>query len=360
MFKIIKSFWKRQDSLERKLFWAITIVVIIVATISAVFTFFESFSIVAALISFGCAISCIALAIVAYKTSMYNQCYLVMCCMLSCFLLPLLFFFCGGITSGMPLYYVASLALIAFAMRGKSKIIVFSVSIAVQLLTIFVAWFNPEMVLDELARSASYLDFFMSLLFSGITLFAVGSFSLWEYRREHEKNIRLLARLDYLSMRDSLTGLYNRRYILNYLENTVWRRRNDFYIALLDLDNFKQINSTYGHDFGDKAIITVGNALQNEEDESIGECIARFGSEKFIYIIRSESEASAYSKVENIRKSVRKLVFKNHPEISLTISGGIIPCGSSTLADVKHMLSKVDSLLVLAKNGGKNQIRNAS
>lgn len=358
MVKFLKRFWQNQDTLERKLFWSILVVVTIVASFSAAFTIAEEISFAASLCSVGCALTCIAVAFIAVRTSLYNQCYLVMCCVLSCFLLPLLFLFCGGVTSGMPLYCITSLALISFAMRGRAKLIAFLISIGIQVIVATLAWARPELVIAELDRDSSYLDFIVTMVLTGITLFVVGSVSLYAYNHERENSAKLVARLDYLSMRDPLTGLYNRRHVLSYLGSSVWLRRNDFYLAMLDLDRFKGINSIYGNDVGDEIICAIGKMLQRYEDESSGECVARFGCEKFIYIINASSEVEAYAKVESFRKAVMQCQFEKYPQISVTVSGGFLPCGLRSLRDVKQLLTKVDELLVAAKNEGRNQIRN--
>ena len=340
------------------MFWSILIVVTLVATISAIFTVFEGFNIAASLASLGCAALCILIAFIAVKTSLYNQCYLVMCCMLSCFLMPLLFLFCGGITSGMPLYCITSIALIALAGRGSPKIIAFIVSMIILMVVVYLSWLNPDMVFVSLDRDASYLDFIVTIFLTGITLFAIGSLSLMAYSEEREKNAKLVSKLDYLSTHDPLTGLYNRRHLLQYLENFIWKRRNDYYLAMLDLDNFRQVNCTCGNDFGDQVICTVGQALQHYEDAAAGECVARFGCEKFMYIINAGSEVEAYAKVESFRKAVRQMSFEKFAEIKVTVSGGLIPCNSKAITDVKQLLFKVDELVASAKKQGKNQIRN--
>lgn len=358
MIKFLKNFWGAQDTLERKMFWSILVVVIVVATCSAIFTIYEGLNFSASLASLGCAVLCFVIAFVAVKTALYNQCYLVMCCALSCFLMPMLFLFCGGITSGMPLYCITSLALIAFAVRGRAKNISFTISLLVQAATIYMSWKNPDILYTTLDRDGAFLDILVTHILTGITLFAVGSFSLMAYVQEREKSENLVAKLDYLAVRDSLTGLYNRRYLLKFLDETVWKHRNDYFIAMFDMDNFKQINSKYGHTFGDKVICTIGALIQKYGDESAGECVARFGCEKFIYLIDAGSEVEAYAKVESIRKAVRQISFEEHQELQLTISGGLLPCNAKSVVNTKQLLFRVDELVVSAKNQGKNQIRN--
>ncbi len=357
MVRILKTFWAKQDSLERKMFWSTLVVVTGVALFSAVFTITEGINSAASLCSVGCAIVCIAIAIVAVKTALYNQCYLVMSCILSCFLLPLLFLFCGGITSGMPLYCITSLALIAFA-QSRLKVPAFILSLSIQALTIATTWAYPDLLITQLDRDASYLDFLVKHILTGFTLFSIGLFSFWAYSQEREKATKLLNRIDSLSMRDSLTGLYNRYHLLSYLEKSIWSRRNDFYLAMLDIDDLKKINGSYGQNFGDEVIRSVAQLLQKNENETGGECIARYGGKKFIYIVNASSEVEAYAKVENIRKAVRNLSFESHPQVSLTVSGGLVPCFSRKFSDANQALTMVDSLRITAKQQGKNQIRN--
>lgn len=358
MYQAAKSFWKKQDTLERKMFWSFLVVVTVAATSSAAFTIFEGLGIAASLCSLGTALICAVIAIVAVKTSLYNQCYIVMCCILSCFLMPLLFLFCGGITSGMPLYCIASVTLIAFASRGRFKTIAFIVSMCIQIATITASWYYPELVLVQLDRDTSYIDFLSSHIMVVFALFSIGSLSVKAYSQEREKTGKLLKRLNYLSTHDPLTMLYNRHHLLNYLNNSIWNHRNDFYLAMLDLDDFKRVNRDFGQDFGDEVLCTVSKLLKKNEDELSGECVARYGCEKFMYVINAGSEVEAYAKVESFRKAVRHLSFEKHPQVTLSVSGGFVPCNSRGFSDVKQMLIKVDALRIIAKQQGKNQIRN--
>lgn len=360
LMRIIKNFWKQQNTLERKLFWSILVVVTLASTGSAIFTVAEGMSTIAAACGFGCVLVCLMVAAVAVKTSLYNQCYLVMCCLLTCFLMPLLFLFCGGITSGMPLYYVTAIALIAYAARGTAKIVAFSVSVLVNAIVFLASWVYPNLVVAELDRDGAYLDILVTSLFTSLTLFAVGAFSLRAYAEERKKCEVLLYKLDYLSQRDPLTEIYNRRHLISHLQDVVWRRRNEFYLLMLDLDDFKRINDRLGHPFGDQIINAVARILANHQDEGCGECVARYGGVNFVYAMNASSEGEAFARAEAIRKEVRQLQFEDFPDVSVTISGGFVPCSGRSFSDIRQVLSHVDELLVFAKTHGKNQIRNGA
>ena len=359
MAQALKKFWSKQDTLERRLFWSILVVMTIVAICSAVYTIAVASHIVTLLCSVCCIVLCVLVGVVAVRTSLYNQCYLVLCSKLSCFLMPLLFLYCGGLTGCLILYCVTSLALLSLSVQGfRVKFAAFLVALAVQVAVVFVAWKHPEMLSMVLDRDDSYLDYLVAMILTASMLFVGGSLVVRSLLQEREKNIKLKARLDYLAMHDSLTGLYNRRYLLEYLESVVWKHRNDYYLAMFDMDNFKQINCNYGHDFGDEVICKVGKLLQKNEDELAGECVSRYGCEKFIYVISAGSEVEAYSKVEAFRKAVRQIPFDRFSQVQVTVSGGLLPCNARGVQDVRHLLSKVDELISVAKSQGKNQIRN--
>lgn len=358
--RIFKEFWNKQNTLEKKLFWSILVIVALASTGSAIFTVVEGMSAVAAGFGFACVLMCVVVAVVAVKSGLYNQCYLVMCCLLTCFLMPLLFLFCGGITSGMPIYYVTSIALIAYAARGKGKVFAFAISVLVDAGVFVASWVNPSIVVMELDRDGAYLDILVTTLFTSLTLFAVGAFSLRSYDEERKKNERLMARLNYLSMRDPLTAVYNRRHLINHLQEVVWRRRNEFYLFMMDLDDFKRINDRLGHAFGDQIINGVARVLSRFQDESLGECVARYGGENFVYVINASSEGEAFARAESVRKEIEKMRFEDFPAVSVTVSGGFVHCGARGIDDYAMALSRVDRLLKEAKSLGRNQVRNGT
>lgn len=355
--KIFKKFWDEQNSLEKKLFWSILVVVALASAGSAIFTVVEGMSVIAAGLGFGCTLVCFLVALVAVKTGLYNQCYLVMCCLLTCFLMPLLFLFCGGITSGMPLYYLTAIALITYASRGRARLIAFGISVLVDAGVFVSSWVYPDLVVAELDRDGAYLDILVSTLFTSLTLFVVGTFSMRAYATEREKNERLKEEVDRLSARDSLTEVYNRNYLANHLRNVVWHRRGEFYLLILNLDNFKKVNLQWGYILGDKVIGDVARLLNRFQDESCGECVARCGGETFVYVINAPSEGDAFAKADLVRKEIGQLRFDGLGDLSVTASGGFVSCNARKMENFKQVLNYADNLLKMAKELGKNQIR---
>lgn len=174
---------------------------------------------------------------------------------------------------------------------------------------------------------------------------------------------RVNARLDYLDSlrtiqdqanRDYLTKLYNRRYLFeagNTLYSSAKRGHIQLAIAMVDIDFFKRINDTYGHDIGDLAIVAVANALRNEFRTT--DIVARMGGEEFCIV--AVNNASATDIMERLRRHIEALEIPlNETEsIQLTVSIGVTSALCNSLDD---MINQADRALYQAKHGGRNQV----
>ena len=177
------------------------------------------------------------------------------------------------------------------------------------------------------------------------------------YQRERDVSEALLERLDELSKKDGLTGLYNRREFFNRLDrktDEIFNIANGYYIAMFDIDHFKKINDTYGHVFGDIALKTISGQLLSTMDENASEIAARYGGEEFVFLLRAIDDKSAVKRIEDIRKRVQALVWPDYSGLVITISGGVLPC--TNYNDVNVMMTHVDGLLYEAKHSGRNRI----
>ncbi|WP_099716678.1 sensor domain-containing diguanylate cyclase [Clostridium sp. LS] len=170
------------------------------------------------------------------------------------------------------------------------------------------------------------------------------------------ENSILYKELEKINQRDSLLGIYNRKYFYERIERNEINKENDkFAIVMIDIDDFKKINDTYGHQFGDKILINTANVVRNGIDKD--DILARYGGEEFIlYIPNFESEESVYNKIEAIRKTLEnsKVSF-NGEQKSVTASFGIsfFPLNG---IDLNDLINKADELLYRAKKSGKNRV----
>lgn len=162
----------------------------------------------------------------------------------------------------------------------------------------------------------------------------------------------MIDKLEHLAQRDQLTGIYNRRHIDEVIERRLvrGRRRDDRGLALLmyDIDHFKAINDTYGHEVGDIALKELTRCVQNTvRDEDV---IGRWGGEEFLILVSNVTPEQARKLAERIRKRVEQTEFSHFG--SMTVSIGVT-CAhdddtSATLFD------RVDQALYEAKNSGRN------
>ena len=152
-----------------------------------------------------------------------------------------------------------------------------------------------------------------------------------------------------LSLLDPLTGLANRRCMNVEFERNLARAKrfgNSFSIILLDIDNFKNFNDTYGHTEGDQLLADVGKILSNEVRGL--DLVARFGGEEFLILLPETELAIACKVAERIRKSVEA-------KTSITLSLGVTSC-SSGIYTIEDFIKRADDAMYQAKQKGKNRV----
>lgn len=161
--------------------------------------------------------------------------------------------------------------------------------------------------------------------------------------------------LEDLSLHDSLTKLYNRRYIADQLENLIEAaKRTDrtFSIAIGDLDHFKQINDTFSHQAGDRVLLTVADLFRRTVRKI--DMISRYGGEEFLFIFPETPLSEAYAICERIRGSLESYPWHViHPDLKATISIGVkeVKPGESH----SQVIKETDNKLYRAKHLGRNR-----
>lgn len=165
------------------------------------------------------------------------------------------------------------------------------------------------------------------------------------------------------ALQDPLTGLKNRRAFINESTAEVAqskRSKAPIGMALMDLDKFKSINDTYGHDVGDAVIKHFASQLKMRVRR--GDIIGRIGGEEFaVTLVRSTSDQDAYNVIDRIRAAVAEspCPYKDKngetKELSYSVSVGIYSCTPDE-ESVNEMLTKADEMLYEAKEGGRNQV----
>ncbi len=156
---------------------------------------------------------------------------------------------------------------------------------------------------------------------------------------------------------DSLTSLYNRQYFDQVLEQSIssaTRYNTDVSLLFLDIDNFKDINDTYGHGFGDLTLQRIAKVIESEKRDS--DIAARYGGEEFVLLMPHTECINALILAERIRLKIKSLVFStDQNDFSVTISGGLASFPQNAKNSIE-LLHRADSALYLAKGAGKNNI----
>ena len=167
-------------------------------------------------------------------------------------------------------------------------------------------------------------------------------------------NIKLREALREQSIRDPLTGLYNRRYMEEALRqqmSRVTRQLHPLGIVMIDIDHFKRFNDTYGHAAGDALLRELGQFLQRRvRNEDIA---CRYGGEEFTLIMPDASLEAAQQRAEELRQEVKNLRLNGGEPITLSVGIAIHPQHGRT---IEHVLQAADSALYRAKHEGRDQV----
>ncbi|MEI7431402.1 MAG: sensor domain-containing diguanylate cyclase [Betaproteobacteria bacterium] len=181
--------------------------------------------------------------------------------------------------------------------------------------------------------------------------------------REREKSLVLekqsLARYE-SAIRDTLTGLYTRLYMKDAVATLLWEHDHhealEVSMVIFDIDHFKRVNDTYGHQNGDLILREVAQVVLRHSQET--DIPIRFGGEEFVIFMPSDGHA-AFALAERVRREVESMKFDlGESVVNVTISGGVtVHRKAESLDDFMH---RGDQLLYKAKNQGRNQTMSES
>ncbi len=171
-------------------------------------------------------------------------------------------------------------------------------------------------------------------------------------------NMKLRETLRLQSILDPLTGLYNRRFLDESLKREAYninRHRYSVGIVMLDVDHFKRLNDTWGHECGDAVLQQLGQFLQNNTRGNDIAC--RYGGEEFVVILIKSGKKETLQKAEKLCKDIRetlKIPYRDKTHsITISIGTAICPDHGETLENALHA---ADAALYAAKNAGRNQV----
>ncbi len=168
------------------------------------------------------------------------------------------------------------------------------------------------------------------------------------------EQLKLIAKIKDAANKDYLTDLYNRRYFYNNAESSITaleKQQRSIVVAMLDIDYFKPINDSYGHQAGDAILVQLSVQLKEYFSDAM---VARVGGEEFALFLTDIDHEKAYEMLDEFRFQVANSTFKHDGQpMSVTISAGIVARDSESLQElIKH----ADAALYDAKGNGRNQV----
>jgi diguanylate cyclase (GGDEF)-like protein len=209
---------------------------------------------------------------------------------------------------------------------------------------------NSIDLLDEFFVIDGILDITEDIVKSlGFILFI---FACIHWGKHHKQQ---LAHMRHLAEIDSLTGVPNRRTFLKLTaEYFELNEKDSLHVSLfvIDVDDFKDINDTYGHPFGDEILIEIANTIKLALRK--GDYVARLGGEEFVVFLKDADSEEATVTAERIRLNVQNLnIYHNYKYVKCTVSIGI-STSSRHLLGFEELYHRADEAMYKAKSLGKN------
>ena len=247
--------------------------------------------------------------------------------------------------SGTIVYMVLSMVAIATFLPTWEAVFFGVAAFLVDMSAVMLAYFHPM----EIERVTG-----MDVLYTKICSLMVVLFSVFfitillniQQRKQKDELKELSDKLKFAADHDVLTGLYNRRYLNQYLESL---KGKEYYAALMDLDFFKQINDSYGHGFGDETLAAFSEILQKNITKN--GIAVRFGGEEFMLILPKYSEAEIKEMLEKVRAEY-KLFGKVKKGKEFTFSCGVEQYVNGM--EVTALYRLADEKLYQAKENGRD------
>ncbi|MDV7339689.1 GGDEF domain-containing protein [Terasakiella sp. A23] len=211
-----------------------------------------------------------------------------------------------------------------------------------------------------IASQVDLTEWLQGVAFTGAGIFIPLSISLslsLVYLSERKRREAAAQRDRFMleSKHDNLTGLYNRQFLQDSANIELARTKrvpSTFSVILLDIDHFKKINDTQGHDIGDAVLKTFSHVLENVVRQI--DVVARWGGEEFIIMCRDTNDQGAYTLATKIQKGLKEATFAcNHP---VTASMGVASVDEAE--NLEDLIKIADTRMYEAKNQGRNRIVN--
>lgn len=259
------------------------------------------------------------------------------------------------------IYVLFVLPIVLSVYYGSNRVMTFALVVNVTLYILMVAFYLPIKPVEKVHHDLT--DVFTTVAIMISTALIIRSFIdrsdeivktfINMYENERDLTIKNFV-MEFNSKIEPLTGLYNHKTFYEYLEDIIGQSENFKFplsIAVLDIDNFKKVNDTYGHSFGDEVIKTLAQVIK----ESVGtdDYAARYGGEEFAIIFTDKDKYRTFEVVENIRTKFNNKVIDGMESERFSVSAGVSQ--HFTGMSMHKLFNGADNALYSSKGTGKNK-----
>ena len=271
----------------------------------------------------------------------------VMVLILSMIEFPFLFYVYGA---NMGVYLVLGIVALAIFLPRPYHVPAIILAIIIDVAVIILHCIYTA-VIEEMDMGSQFGTIICSYVIVAVSVAFMLCTLISEYMLQRTYLLQASRDLEYAASRDALTGVYNRRYLISTLKQ--WMNTDDkhFLVVLIDIDQFKSINDTYGYVYGDEVLTELARIMMQEiHGKGI---VARYGGEEFMLLFENADRQVALEVMENIKKRLEEYSMKSR-NIAITFSGGMEEY--RTEGKIDELFRNTDKKLYQAKNDGKNRI----
>ncbi len=256
-----------------------------------------------------------------------------------------------GWEGGFQFFLILLMILYSFGESGyNGKKLIFDI-VCFVMFVVFVLFFKGNDGVIPIAGMDRIIQILNILVFCVSVAWVSSTFST-ESQEYEEKIVKYNEQLKIEAGEDALTGLKNRRSTKEVLEKLV-DNKIPFSICMCDIDYFKNINDTYGHEFGDEVLVAISCVFKKMTTDN--EYVSRWGGEEFLLIFPRLNGDDAYMKVDRIKDEIKKIAVPHGDKnVSITMTYGLTEYDLGK--NLEHNIKEVDEKLYMGKQSGRDRI----
>ena len=259
-------------------------------------------------------------------------------------------YYCYGDAS--IVYLILGVVGLAIFFPRNVVIVSFAVTLLEYLVIMMSSFERPSVWrnMDEAGKIGTTLGSFVIV---GVSVFAMIFELLRSYEEQRKQLLSLSEDLNFAANHDPLTRLYNRRYLVNQVNEWICKPEKSFWIVLMDVDEFKAVNDTYGHDAGDEVLKAVAELFMDKM-KTYGR-VCRWGGEEFLFVFYGRNGDAAYDVLQEIYDEIHRLtVSYENEEIRITMTFGLEEYDKND--GMEMAIRRADEKLYQGKETGRDKI----